>query len=85
MMRAPLCRDRILAAEPDLRDLLDALTDAYLRQPRGIAMASQLLCDGTGPLYNRRSPADLGVALRDATNNIRSISEAASLRRSAPE
>lgn len=37
---------------------------------RGAAMASWLLRDGTGPLYNRRSPVDLGAAVREATRQM---------------
>ena len=37
---------------------------------RGAAMASLLLSDGTGPLHNRRSPLDLGAAVRQATRQM---------------
>jgi hypothetical protein len=31
-----------------------------------VALASLLLTDGAGPLYHRRSPVDLGAAVRAA-------------------
>lgn len=63
--RAPLCRDRIAAAERDVRDMLTVLPGPL--PIRSAAMASSLLSDGTGPLHNRHSPHDLGAAMREAT------------------
>ena len=62
--RMPLCRDRVAAAEDDVRAMLTALVAPLPVSARGVAMASQLLCDGRGPLFNRRSSADLGAAVR---------------------
>lgn len=68
--RGPLCRGRIAAAEGDVRDLLAVLGGALPIAARGAAMANALLTDGTGPLYNYRSPLDLGAALREATRQL---------------
>jgi hypothetical protein len=65
--RVPLCRDRILAAEDDVRVMLDALTTPLPVPARGIAMVNRLLGDGTGPLYNRDSATDVRAVLRVAT------------------
>jgi hypothetical protein len=64
--RVPLCGDRILAAQDELRGLVSALTAAAPPNVRGVASARILLTDGLGPLYNRRNTTDLGMALRDA-------------------
>lgn len=69
-VRAPLCRDRITAAERDVREMLTVLTDVLPITARGAAMASVLLSDGTGPLHNRHSPLDLGAEVREATRQM---------------
>lgn len=72
--RAPLCRDRIAAAEPEVRTMLAVLAGPLPVTARGAAMASSLLSDGTGPLHNRRSPRGLGPAVREATSQMRDLS-----------
>jgi hypothetical protein len=64
--RISLRRDRIIAAGPEILQLQDSLRAALPVPVRGVAMASSLLCDATGPVYSRRSPIDLRAALRDA-------------------
>jgi hypothetical protein len=68
--RGPLCRGRIAAAEGDVREMLAVLTGAHPIAARGAAMASVLLSDGAGPLHSRRSPVDLGAAVREATRQM---------------
>jgi hypothetical protein len=58
----PVCADRVVAAEPVIRDLMNRLAAPLPVPARGVAMARVLLTDGTSPVYNRRA----GVALRDA-------------------
>lgn len=65
--RAPLCRDRVIAAVDDARAMLSALSSPLPVPARGVAMASRLLSDGTGPLYNRHCPVSLSAALRSVT------------------
>jgi hypothetical protein len=71
--RGPLCRGRIAAAERDAQEMLAVLTGPQPIAARGAAMASVLLSDGTGPLHNRRSPADLAAEVRQATRQMDSF------------
>jgi len=66
----PLRRQCIIAAEPDIADMLRALVTELPTPARGVAMAHLLLRDGAGPLYNAESPVDLGTAVRDATTQL---------------
>lgn len=68
--RVLLCRDRIAAAEQDVRAMIGVLTGPLPVAARGAAMASYLLSDGTGPLYDRHSPVALEVAVREATRQM---------------
>jgi hypothetical protein len=68
--RAPLCRDRLAAAEREVREMLAVLAGPSPIAARGAAMASLLLSDGTGPLHNHRSALDLGAAVREATRQM---------------
>jgi hypothetical protein len=47
--------------------LLSALATSLPVPARGVAMASRLLSDGTGPLYNRNCPVHLSDALAEVT------------------
>lgn len=69
-LRTPLCRDRILAAEPDILAMRQALRAGLPVPARGVAMASSLLADATGPVYNRRSPVELRDAVRAAVTHL---------------
>jgi hypothetical protein len=68
--RIPLCRDRIAAAESSVREMLVALVAPLPVPVRGVAGASLLLSDGSGPLYNRRSPTDLVEAVTEVTEQL---------------
>ena len=68
--RAPLCRDRIAAAVPDVQAMISVLTGPLPVAARGAAAASYLLSDGTGPLYDRHSPVGLDEAVREATRQM---------------
>ncbi len=68
--RAPLRRDRIAAAERDVREMLTLLAGPLPVTARGAAMASSLLTDGTGPLHNRHAPLGLAAAVREATRQM---------------
>jgi hypothetical protein len=63
--RASLCRRRIARAEPELHEMVALLVSQLPTPARGIAMASVLLRDGSGPLFNRRCDRDLSTTLRD--------------------
>ena len=64
--RAPINRDSIVANEMGIRALLAELAAPTPGHVRGIAMASWLLSDGTGPLYDHRRSSELRTALLEA-------------------
>lgn len=64
---APLCRDRILAAGNDVRDLAARLRAPLPVPATGVAAARALLTDATGPVYNRRNGASLPAQLHRIT------------------
>jgi len=68
--RAPLCRDRILSAQADIDGMVAALSEPGRESAAGVAMASLLLRDGSGPLYNRHCTMDLPGELRDITRHL---------------
>jgi len=68
--RMPMCRNRILDAEHDVEEMLKVLTSDLPLSAQGVAMSSVLITDGTGPLYNQRSPIDLHLALMDARRQL---------------
>jgi hypothetical protein len=73
--RAPLRRDAVIAAEEDLREMIFVLTSGLPIDARGAAMASWLLRDGTGPLYNRSSRGELGAIVREMTRQMGSFAD----------
>ena len=68
--RVPLRRSRVLAADADIRRMIVALGVSGPVPARGVAIASTLLSNGTGPLYNARSGLDLRDAVRDAIRHL---------------
>jgi hypothetical protein len=68
--RIPVVRARVRAAEPDIRAMIDVLRDSLPVRARGVAMASRLLSDGTGPLYSGRSGEDLRAGVREALRHL---------------
>jgi hypothetical protein len=67
--RIPLVRRRIVEADGQIRAVADALV-APIATARGVAMASSLLCDGAGPLYNPSSTTDLRSVLGDVLRQL---------------
>jgi hypothetical protein len=63
----PVCRHRVEAAEPEVRELLSVLLAPRPAAVRGVAMVRVLLSNGAGPVFNRHCPIELRVALREAT------------------
>lgn len=61
---------RVVAAETAIRELMERLTNPLPVSARGVAMASSLLTDATGPVYNRRSPVTLDAALQAAITQL---------------
>jgi hypothetical protein len=72
--RVPICRDRIIDAEAHIQAMLKVLTAPRPSSARGVAMVSQLLTDGAGPLYNSHSTTDLCSSLAEATAELDSSS-----------
>lgn len=66
----PLRRDRIVAAEADIRELQRSLRASAPVPARGVAIASILLTDGSGPLYNPASRVSLGAAVQEAIQHL---------------
>ena len=64
--RPRICRQQVDAAWPELADLLGCLTAPGPKVVQGIAMASLLLTDGAGPLFDARADVDLATALTRA-------------------
>ena len=62
--RVLLCRDRIVAAAAEVRDLAGQLRAPLPVAAAGVAAARVLLTDAAGPVYNRRDPARLDTRLR---------------------
>ena len=53
--------------ERDLVELVDQLVAPAPVSARGVALVHEMLVDGSGPLYMRHSPRDLGEMIRTAT------------------
>jgi hypothetical protein len=62
--RGPLNRTGIIACERDIAGMLELLAAPLPIGAGGVAMAGDLLSDGTGPVYDRRRSADLAAAIR---------------------
>ena len=62
----PICSDRIIAAEPAVRELVRCMTAPLPVTARGVAMATALLTDALSPVYNPRSRVTLAAALEAA-------------------
>lgn len=63
---APIQASQVAAAEPAIRDLISRLTTPLPVTAQGVAMASVLLTDATGPVYRRRGPVTLDAAIAAA-------------------
>ena len=62
----PVCSAAWLDAKPELIALADALEDFTDPAPRGLALASRLLADPSGPLYDPGEPGELRAAAEAA-------------------
>ena len=62
----PVRAERIISAEPAIVDLVLRLGAPLPVPARGVAMARLLLSDATGPVYSRRSRADLAAEVKAA-------------------
>jgi hypothetical protein len=69
-LRAPVCRGRVVGAEVEIQRMLIGLRACVPIPARGVAIASHLLTDGAGPVYNRQSPVDLRASLEAAARHM---------------
>jgi hypothetical protein len=79
----PIRAAEIAAAAPAIAELVTRLTAPLPVPARGVAMASVLLTDANGPVYSRRGPVTLTVALDAAVaalDSAQPLMPAASLR-----
>jgi hypothetical protein len=65
--RLPLARAQIRQSAGPLAALADCLAAPGPVPARGVAILSQLLADGAGPLYRKASTEDLGDLIDEAT------------------
>jgi hypothetical protein len=68
--RAPIRRERVHHAETDIRELITALRATGPIPARGVAIATRLLSDGRGPIYNRNAPDDLTAVVALALEHL---------------
>lgn len=61
--RAPIRRERVHCAQTEIRELITALRATGPIPARGVAIATRLLTDGCGPIYNRDASDDLTATL----------------------
>jgi hypothetical protein len=61
--RIPLCRARISRSAPELAELASQLAGPGPVPVQGVAIVSQLLADGTGPLYHEGCRDDLAAII----------------------
>lgn len=69
-VRVPACWKRVRAASEELDELADALIRPGPVSVHGVAEALLLLTDGTGPVYNPDSPANLRTLAVEATADL---------------
>jgi hypothetical protein len=68
--RAPIRRERIHRAEGEIRELIAALRATGPIPARGVAIATRLLTDGRGPIYNSEVPDDLTATVELALEHL---------------
>lgn len=68
--RVQLPGERVIGAEHELRTMIERLSAPVPTPARGVAMASRLLSDGAGPLYNRRCQVGLNAALQQVIDEL---------------
>ncbi len=66
----PIRGDRIAGAEPAIRELVRCLGAPLPVRAQGVAMASVLLTDATGPVYSQHSRVTLAAALEAAITQL---------------
>ncbi len=67
-LAVPICWDRVRDSAGEFAELTRRLLAAGPVAARGVAQASLLLTDATGPLYQRANPDDLRSMVREAAS-----------------
>jgi hypothetical protein len=67
-LAVPVCRDRVAGSSAEFADLIGRLLATGPVEARGVAQASVLVADASGPLYRRASAGDLRARVRDAAD-----------------
>jgi hypothetical protein len=67
-LAVPVVRDRVKDSSAEFADLIGRLLAAGPVEARGVAQASVLVADASGPLYRRASAGDLRARVRDAAD-----------------
>jgi hypothetical protein len=70
----PVCRDRVRDAAGELAELISGLLSPGPVPARGVAKASILIGDASGPLYHRGSTQDLRAAVRETAEALSPLS-----------
>jgi hypothetical protein len=68
--RVPIRRERLHRAEPEIRELIEALRASGPVPARGVAIATNLLTDGRGPIYNAKVTDDLTATVMRAVEHL---------------
>jgi hypothetical protein len=68
--RAPIRRERVHRADPEIRKLITALRATGPIPARGVAIANRLLTDGRGPIYNPNVSDDLTATVALALEHL---------------
>lgn len=74
LMSVPVCQDRVRDCSAEFSELIRCLLAACPVPARGVAKASVLLADASGPLYHRASANDLRARVRAAADALRPLS-----------
>ncbi len=69
-----VCQDRVRDCSAEFGELIRGLLAACPVPARGVAKASVLLADASGPLYHRASADDLRARVRAAADALRPLS-----------
>jgi hypothetical protein len=74
--RVPICGDRVRESAAEFGDLIRRLLADAPVAARGVALASALLSDGSGPLYHRANTGDVPALVREAIDALEPLNEA---------
>jgi hypothetical protein len=66
----PIRREQLHRAEPEIRELIEALRASGPMPARGVAIATNLLTDGRGPIYNAKASDDLTATVIRAMKHL---------------